>query len=91
MKKLSCFIVTLMFILFSFANIGNAQAEFLQDVEVSSCASDGGCEVIVRQYTGLVNAYSINVRCMDSSGNFGSWSNWSYSGIYSGSACNGEI
>jgi len=75
----------------SLGNIGNAQSEYFLDQEVSSCASDGGCEVIVSQYTGIANYYSINVRCMDSSGNFGSWSNWTYTGIYTGSACNGEI
>jgi hypothetical protein len=80
-------------LLFTFfpKDIVNAQdAGFasLLHVNVSACFSDGGCEVVTRQYTGLVNFYSINVRCMDASGNFGDWQNWTYSGISTGSACN---
>lgn len=91
MKKLGKSLMIMLFLALSFANTGNAQFEYLENVEVSSCSSSGGCEVIVRQYTGFYTAYSVNVRCMDASGNFGSWHHWMYNGVYTGSACNGKI
>lgn len=69
-------------------NNADAQiSDIMVNVEVSSC-STGDCEVITRQYTGVVNHYSIAIRCQDSGGNFGSWSYWNYDGINPGSYCN---
>ncbi|MEQ9351452.1 MAG: hypothetical protein RJQ00_02605 [Vicingaceae bacterium] len=67
-------------------NVDAQPMQIMFNVEVSSC-STGDCEVITRQYTGIVNLYSIAIRCQQSNGDFGAWQNWSYSGINPGSYC----
>ncbi|MEO9887544.1 MAG: hypothetical protein ABJR05_08935 [Balneola sp.] len=61
-------------------------ADILMNVDVESCTT-GECEVVTRQYTGLATFYSINIRCMEAGGDFGSWQNWTYDGINPGSYC----
>lgn len=72
-------------------NKNNADAQIsdiMVDVDVDSCSSASGCEVITRQYTGITVRYSISIRCSDSGGNYGDWSYWTYEGINPGTYCN---
>jgi len=90
MKSLIPVITLLLFLILIPKNIAKAQDAFaaLISVQTSACFSDGGCEVVTRQYTGLYQMYVINIRCMNSSGNFGDWQSWTYEGVNNGSYCN---
>tara|TARA_R110000868_G_C10529430_1_gene733908 strand:- start:208 stop:480 length:273 start_codon:yes stop_codon:yes gene_type:complete len=89
MKKVS-FILLVAFAISVFPSTENVEAQIgdiLVNVDTGSCTT-GDCEVVTRQYTGLTTRYTIAIRCMDSGGNFGSWSRWAYQGINPGSYCN---
>lgn len=88
MKKVSTIIVILSFLVLPFMETVNAQWEMFLSIDVQSCFSDGGCEVVTRQYTGAFVFYSINIRCMDSGGDFGSWQSWTYEGVNNATYCN---
>ncbi len=67
-------------------------AQFPTDIAIKveeTVCSTGDCEVVLRQYSGVILRYSIAVRCMDSAGNFSSWQYNSYNGIYPGTVCGG--
>lgn len=88
MKNLSFILIAVfVFNVFPFVDTADAQLEAFFHIEVESCSS-GDCEVVNRQYTGFVTHYVINIRCMDSAGNFGAWHTWEYEGINPGSYCN---
>lgn len=86
-KGLSYLLLTVSMLTISNTDLDARQFEAIFHVETGSC-STGDCEVKTRQYTGIFGSrYVINVRCMDSAGNFGSWETWEYSGINPGTYC----
>jgi len=81
MKKV---LLITIYILTLSGSISHAQIGTLIQMIDSSC-STGECEVVVRQYTGVINAYGVSVRCLEGGG-YGEWHVSEYSGIYPGSA-----
>jgi len=88
MKKICAIIVILSFTVLPFMETVYAQWETLLNIDVQACFSDGGCEVVTRQYTGIAVFYSIHIRCMDAGGDMGGWQSWTYDGVNNATYCN---
>lgn len=88
MKKIILFTLITPLLIFTFVTSSVGQSEFILHVDVETCFSDGNCEIISRQYTGITTRYTIAIRCMEPNGDFGDWYNWEYEGINNGSYCN---
>ena len=84
MKKLTFFFFVLILTIMPISS-SYGQLNYLVLANDRYCTTSE-CDVVLRQYTGLITAWRLSIRCFDSSG-WASWHTWEGTGVYSGTLC----